>query len=133
MHERLAFHLHRRVVSGRHRAGLARQERGEVARDAGVLGVGQAICARPVRRAICGRSVMADFGKIHRSARGSVHRGSTRLDRAAHQRGTSARDDERRFLSFPSANMFSLAWRQAKVRALIARRRASCLRRRAVD
>ena len=41
MHERLAFHLHRRVVSGRHRAGLARQERGEVARDAGVLGVGQ--------------------------------------------------------------------------------------------
>ena len=41
MHKRLAGHLHRRVVRGRHRAGLPREERGEMARDAGVLGVGQ--------------------------------------------------------------------------------------------
>ena len=41
MHEGLACHLHRRVVRRRHRARLPRQKRGQVARDAGVLRVGQ--------------------------------------------------------------------------------------------
>jgi len=59
----LPFHFHRSVVRGRHCAGLAGQERGEVARHAGILRVGSAICARPVRRAICGRSVTADSAK----------------------------------------------------------------------
>ena len=51
MHEGPAFHLHRSVVSGRHRAGLARQERGEVTRDSGVLCIGQGHLreARPTR------------------------------------------------------------------------------------
>jgi len=41
VHEGLPGHLHRRVMGGGHRAGLTRQERGEVPRDAGVLRVGQ--------------------------------------------------------------------------------------------